>query len=93
MIEVEGKVTNQPISILIDLGEIHSYIYPKVLDIFNLMKRKLNGSWLVQVATRTKRMINEVVKGFPIDLSQVNINVDMNIIPLGSYDILIGMDW
>jgi hypothetical protein len=23
----------------------------------------------------------------------VNTNVDMNIIPLGSYDILIGMDW
>jgi hypothetical protein len=93
MIEVEGKIINHPISILIDLGASHSYIDPKVVDIFHLMKSKLERSWLVQLATGTKRRINETVRGCPIDLNGVNTNVDLNIIPLGSYDILIGMDW
>jgi hypothetical protein len=28
-----------------------------------------------------------------ISLNGVNTSIDLNIIPLGSYDILIGMDW
>jgi hypothetical protein len=46
------------------------------------------GWWRVAASS-----INEVVIGCPISLNGVNTNVDLNIIPLGSYDILIGMDW
>ena len=31
--------------------------------------------------------------GFPLDMNGLSTIVDINIIPLGSYDILIGMDW
>jgi hypothetical protein len=31
MIEVEGMINNQTISILIDLGDIHSYIDPEIV--------------------------------------------------------------
>jgi hypothetical protein len=48
---------------------------------------------LVQQTTITKRKINEIIKGCPIDMNGVNTISDLNIIPLGSYDILIGMDW
>jgi hypothetical protein len=56
------------------------------------MKCNLERSWLVQLATGTKIRINEVVKGFPIDLNGVNTNVNINIIPFEYYDILIRMD-
>jgi hypothetical protein len=81
------------VSILIDSGASHCYIDPKIVDIFHLEKSKLEKSSLVQLATGTKRRINETVRGCPINLNGVSTNVDMNIIPLGSYDILIGMDW
>jgi predicted aspartyl protease len=93
MIEVEGKIINHPVAILIDSGESHCYIDPKIVDRLHLEKSKLEKSSLVQLATGTKRRINETVRGCPINLNGVNTNVDMNIIPLGSYDILIGMDW
>jgi len=93
MIEVEGKVTNQPVVILFDLGEIHSFIDPKIVDRFHLMKSKFGRSWLVQLVTRTKRRINKVIRGCLIDLNGVNTNLDLNIIPLGSYNILIGVHW
>jgi hypothetical protein len=38
-------------------------------------------------------MINEMVRGCSISLNKVNTNVDLNIIPLGSCDVLIRMDW
>jgi hypothetical protein len=34
-----------------------------------------------------------MVRGWSLSLNGVNTNADLNIISLGSYDILIGMDW
>jgi hypothetical protein len=41
----------------------------------------------------TKRKIIEIVKDCPLNMNCVSTIIDMNIIPLGSYDVLIGMDW
>jgi hypothetical protein len=41
MIEVEGKIINQPISILIDLGASHCYIDHKIVDSLHLEKSNL----------------------------------------------------
>jgi hypothetical protein len=47
MIEVEGMINNQTISILIDSGASHSYIDPKVVESLHLLRRKHGKSWLV----------------------------------------------
>ena len=86
-------IINKPIAILIDSGESHCYIGPKIVDILHLDKNNLEKSSLVQLATETKRRMHDMVKGCSISLNGVNTNVDLNIMPLGSYDILIIMDW
>jgi hypothetical protein len=93
MIEVEGKIDNQPIAILIDSGASHSYINPNLVEIFHLQRRKHEKYWLVQLAMGAKRRITELVKDCPMDMNGLNTKVDLNIISLGSYDCLIGMDW
>jgi hypothetical protein len=47
----------------------------------------------VQPATGTKRKFIEMVKSCLMDMNGLNTSVDLNILPLGSYDCLIGMDW
>jgi hypothetical protein len=93
MIEVEGKINNQTIAILIDSGASHSYLDPKMVERFHFPRSKLGTSWLVQLATGAKRKINEMVKACPMDMNGLSTREDLNIIPLGSYDCLIGMDW
>jgi hypothetical protein len=93
MIEVEGKIVNQLVAILIDLGAIHCYIDPKIVDRLHLEKIKLGKASLVQLATGTKRRIHDMVRSCSISLNGMNTSIDLNIIPLGSYDILIRMDW
>jgi hypothetical protein len=85
MIEVEGKITNQTIAILIYSREIHSHISPNLVEIFNFEISKHEKSWLVQLATRTKRKINDIFKYFPLDMNGPSIVEDLNIIQLGSY--------
>jgi hypothetical protein len=47
MIEVEGMINNHAFTILIDPGASHSYIDPKMVEIFQLPRRKHGKSWLV----------------------------------------------
>jgi hypothetical protein len=63
------------------------------VDRLHLEKSKLGKSSLVFLATGAKRRIHDMVISCSISLNGMNSNVDLNIIPLGSYDILIEMDW
>jgi hypothetical protein len=54
---------------------------------------KHNKSWLDQLATGAKRKFNELVKDSSIVMNGLSTKVDVSIIPLGSYDCLIEMDW
>jgi hypothetical protein len=86
MIEVEGKIDNQPIAILIDFGASHRYIYLNMVDIFKVKRCKNEKLWLVHLATRTKKRINELVRDFPVNMNGVITKAYLNTIPLGSYD-------
>ena len=90
---MEGNIDNKPIAILIDYGASYSYIYPNITEIFKLRKSIHEKSWLLQLATGTKRRINELVKEFHINMNGTNTKADLNIISLGSYDYMIDMDW
>ena len=93
MIEVEGMIHNQIISILIDSGASHSYIDPKLVKRLRLEKHKHECSWTVQLATGTKRKVSELVRNCLMDLNGLKTVVDLNVLPLGSYHVLVGMDW
>ena len=93
MVEVAGNIAEQSVSILIDPGTTHSYITPRIVEICAFKKLKHNKSWLVQLAIGTKRKVSEVVEKFPLVMDGSVTYVDLNVLPLGSYDILIGMDW
>jgi hypothetical protein len=58
MIEVEGQIINHLVVILIDSGESHCYIDPKIVDRLCLEKINLEKSSLVQLATGTKRLFH-----------------------------------
>ena len=83
-VEVAGNIAKQSISILIDLGSTHSYITPRVVDIFAFKKLKRRKSWLVQLATGTKRKVIEVVEKCPLVMDGLVTYVDLNVLPLGS---------
>ena len=93
MVEVEGKINQTPIAILIDPGASLSYISPKLVEKCKLPVEKFESSWLVQLATGAKRKVTCFVKKCAVVMDQFETFVKLNVLPLGSYDILIGMDW
>ena len=49
-------------------------------------------AWLVQLAPGTKRKVNQVVEKCPLVMNGLNTCVYLNVLSLGSYDVLIGID-
>jgi predicted aspartyl protease len=93
VVDIEGKINNSLISILIDPGATLSYITPDVVDSNKLKKLNHEKSWLVQPTTGTKRKVVEFISDFEFNLDGQDIRKNLNILPLGSYDMIIGMDW
>eukprot|EP00253_Pinus_taeda_P003862 PITA_03862 len=89
MVEFEGKISNLIISLLIDPGATLSYVSPKVVECCNLQSVKFKNPWLVQLATRAKRRVTAKVNDCSFTIADQPVTTDLNVIPLGSYDILI----
>ena len=92
IVEIEGKISNTSISILVDMGSFRSYVSPNIVDTCKLKKVKHEKPWLVQLATSTKRKVSELVRDCEVDINGFPAKVDLNILTLGSYDVLICMD-
>ena len=92
MVEVEGMINQTPITILIDPGASISYISPKMVEKCKLPVEKFENYWLVQLATSAKRKVTCFVEKCAVVMDQLETIVKLNVLPLSSYDILIGMD-
>ena len=62
MVDIEGMIKIQPISIFIDLGASLSYVSPRIVELCKLVQEKFNKLWLVQLATCTKCKVTGYVK-------------------------------
>ena len=93
MVEVEGKLKQAPISMLIDPRDSLSYVSPNLLEKCNLSVDKFAKSWLVQLGNGAKRKVISFVKDCTVVMNQFETSVKLNVLPLGSYDMLIGMEW
>ena len=69
MVEIEGKILNTSISILIDPGAFWRYVAPKFVDICQLGKVKHDKPWMVQLATGAKWKVSKIVKYCEVSLN------------------------
>ena len=92
MVEVEGKILNTSISILNDHSACQSYVSPNTTNLCKLEKVKHDKPWLVQLAIGMKHTVSKIVKDCEVNLNGFPTRVNVNILPLGSYDVLISMD-
>lgn len=47
IVEVEGKIKNHPLSILVDPKASHSYVTPRIEKVCSLRSNKHKKDWLV----------------------------------------------
>jgi hypothetical protein len=93
VVEMEGMIYNHLVSISIDPSSNLSYVSPQTVEKCKLQQVKHDKSWVVKPTTRTKRKLTEVIPACQFIMSGLPTQATLNIVPLGSYDLMIGMDW
>eukprot|EP00253_Pinus_taeda_P033918 PITA_33918 len=93
IIEIDDKLCDQIVSILIDPRSNYNYINHDLVDKCGLRKEVHEESWLVHLATGMKKRVHHWVRSCAFELNGMPTTTHLNVLPLGSYGMLLGMDW
>ncbi len=93
IIEMDDKLCDQVIFILIDPRYNYSYVSPHLVDKRGLIKELHVESWLVQLAIGTKKQFHHWVRASTFYLNGMLTATHLNVLLLESYSVLLGIDW
>ena len=93
MFETSCIVADQTLSILIDPSATESFISGAVLKRIKVKAVEQDEFSFVEMASGAKQKVGGKVKGCALNLGEFVMRVNLYITILGSYDVVIGMDW
>ncbi|GJY59703.1 putative reverse transcriptase domain-containing protein [Tanacetum coccineum] len=86
-------LNNRYTSILFDSGSDRSFVDTRFSSMLNIEPVKISASYEVELADRRVVSTNTVLKGCTLNLVNHLFKIDLMPIELGTFDIIIGMDW
>ena len=93
MLDTTGTVADQTLSILIDLGAIESFISGVVLKRIKVKAVEQNEFSFMEMDLGAKQKVGGKVTGCVLNLGEFVTRANLYVTILGSYDVVIGMDW
>jgi hypothetical protein len=93
MLEKTGTVADQTLGILIDPGATESFISSTVLKRIKVKAVEQDKFRFIEMASGAKQKVGGKVTGCALNLGEFVTRFNLYITILGSYDVVIGMDW
>ncbi|KAI3671895.1 hypothetical protein L1987_87092 [Smallanthus sonchifolius] len=86
-------INNHYASILFDTGADMSFVSNDFKSLLGIKPSKLNQNYTIELANGKLIKIEEVIQGCTLCLKGHTFSIDLLPIELGSFDVVIGMDW
>jgi hypothetical protein len=93
VLETSGTIADQTLSILIDLGATESFISGAALKRIKVKAVEQDEFSFVEMASGAKQKVGGKVTGCTLNLGEFVTRANLYVMILGSYDVVIGMDW
>jgi hypothetical protein len=93
VLETTGIVADQTLSILIDLGVTESFISGAMLKRIKVKEVEQDEFSFVDMASKVKHKVGGKVMGCALNLGEFVTRTNLYVMILGSYFVVIGMDW
>jgi hypothetical protein len=93
VVETSGTIVDQTLSILIDPGATETFIYSAVLKIIKVKAVEQDDFSFVEMALGAKQKVGGKVAGCSLNLGYFVTKANLYVLILGSYDVVISMDW
>ncbi|GJX21090.1 putative reverse transcriptase domain-containing protein [Tanacetum coccineum] len=92
---VTGKflLNNQYAFVLFDLGSDRSFVNTRFSSLLDIKPIKIEDSYEVELADGRVVITNTILKGCTLSLVNHIFEIDLMPIELGTFDVIIGMDW
>nr|GFC07482.1 reverse transcriptase domain-containing protein [Tanacetum cinerariifolium] len=79
--------------VLFDLGSDRSFVDTRFSSMLNIDSVKIEASYEVELANGRVVSTNTILKGCTLNLVNHIFEIDLMPIELGTFDVIIGMDW
>ncbi|GJS74813.1 putative reverse transcriptase domain-containing protein [Tanacetum coccineum] len=86
-------LNNRYVTILFDSGADKSFVDVRFSHLLDIKPAKLNTSYKVELANGKVVCTNTILKGCTLNLLNHLFDIDLMPIELGTFDVIIGMDW
>nr|GFA62979.1 putative reverse transcriptase domain-containing protein [Tanacetum cinerariifolium] len=86
-------LNNHYATALFDSGADRSFVSTKFSTLINIKPVEIDTSYEVELADGKIVSTNNVLKGCTLNLLNNSFSIDLMVIELGSFDVIIGMDW
>nr|GEU72826.1 hypothetical protein [Tanacetum cinerariifolium] len=86
-------LNNRYASILFDTGVDRSFISTAFSSLINIIPTPLGNSYDVELANGKIVRVDTIMRGCTLNLLSHPFNIDLMPVELGSFDVIIGMDW
>nr|GEW01073.1 hypothetical protein [Tanacetum cinerariifolium] len=86
-------LNNRYASILFDTGSDRSFVSTAFSALLNIAPTALDNHYDVELADGKIIRVNTILRGCTLDFLNHPFNIDLMPVPLGSFDVIISMDW
>ncbi|GJX42874.1 putative reverse transcriptase domain-containing protein [Tanacetum coccineum] len=86
-------LNNRYASILFDTGADRSFVSTEFSSLINIIPTALDHDYDVELADEKIIRVNTIIRGCTLNFLNHPFNIDLMPIELGSFDVIIGMDW
>ncbi|KAI3822618.1 hypothetical protein L1987_10213 [Smallanthus sonchifolius] len=86
-------INNRYASILFDTGTDKSFVSLEFEPLLKTCRTALEPSYTIEIADGKLTVVHSVVRGCALTLNDHTFSIDLIPITLGSFDIIVGMDW
>lgn len=93
VIEAQDNTQGMKVSILFYSGATDSFISSSFVALCDIPMVKAKNSWQVELASSSRVCANVIAPDCTILFETFSTSVNLRVIPLGTYDIVLGMDW
>ncbi|GJV55867.1 putative reverse transcriptase domain-containing protein [Tanacetum coccineum] len=86
-------LNNRYATILFDTGADRSFVSNTFSALINITPTTLESHYDVELADGKIIRVNTIIRGCTLNFMNHPFNIDLMPVPLGSFDVIIGMDW
>lgn len=89
---IDGKIENMDLMVLIDSGASHNFISPKITSALGLTITPIHAK-RIKLGDGHKVVAEGICKGVRMKLGMIDIVVDVLVLELGGLDMVLGVTW